>query len=432
MTTPTPLAVPGPDPEAEAQRRKTLRAHKAFATGLLVLAAIIFLTCQWYAANTDPTPAWVGFVRAAAEAGMVGGLADWFAVTALFRYPLGIKIPHTAIVKRKKDQVGETLSGFVSENFLNATLITEKVAQANVPHHVATWLSRPQNADRVSHEVGTFTARVVRALDPADAEALIRTSVVEKLAEPQWGPPAGRVLRQLIDGGQVEPIVDQLVSWLHRKAVSSEELVVRMMDERAPAWAPRFVNELVGDKVYRELVAFTAAVDRDKNHEARQAIRRFLDQFAHDLQHDPTVIAKVETMKHDVMGSQPMQDAASKLWKQASASLVSAAEDPSSPLRHKVRELCLEWGDRLQRDAEVREALNRRVIGAAAFLAENYADQVTSIIGETIERWDADEASDKIELMVGKDLQYIRLNGTVVGALAGLVIYTVSFVLFGG
>ena len=199
----------------------------------------------------------------------------------------------------------------------------------------------------------------------------------------------------------------------------------------APTWAPKFINELVGDKVYRELVTWTGQVAADRNHEARQAVRRFIYQFSQDLQYDPTMIQRVEDIKHDVMGSKPVQDAAKTVWSQASDAIIESAENPDSVLRNKITELCLQWGQRIQEDHELREALDKRITGTAAFLADNYAGEVTSIISETIERWDADEASDKIELMVGKDLQYIRLNGTVVGALAGLAIYTVSYVLFG-
>lgn len=428
----SPNAVPGPSPEVEAERRRTLRAHKAFATSLLFVAAAIFLGCQWYASVTNPTPSWVGFMRAAAEAGMVGGIADWFAVTALFRHPLGLPIPHTAIVRRKKDQVGQALSGFVSENFLNATLITQKVRQAQLPEKIADWLSKPENAATVSAQVGKLTVNVVEALDPKDAESVIRAGVIDKLAQPEWGPPLGKLLQQLIDEGHAEPIVQELVHWLHGKALGSESKIIELLDERAPSWAPKFVNELVGDKVYRELIQWTAAVDADPNHDARQAIRRFLDKFASDLQQDPTMIARVEELKQDIMASRPLQDAAAMLWAKASTSLMDSAADPDSLMRGKVAEFAQSWGLRLQTDDTLRAKLDQRITGAAAFLANNYADEVTSIIGETIERWDADEASDKIELMVGKDLQYIRLNGTIVGALAGLVIYTVSFVLFGG
>ena len=425
------LAVPGPSPEVEAERRRVLRRYKAVATGLLLVAAAIYFACRWAEAQPGETATWGGFVRAAAEAGMIGGLADWFAVTALFRKPLGLPIPHTAIVRNKKDQIGESLSGFVGENFLNAELITQKVRAAGIPDRAGEWLSQPENAEKVSSEAGRLTANIVRALDPKDAEAVINTMLIDKLAQPEWAPPAGRLLEQLIEEGRTEPVVDELVQWLHRKALGSEALITRILDERLPTWAPQFLNDVVGDKVYRELVQWTSAVSTDPNHEARHAIRRFLNNLARDLQEDPTMIQRVEDMKHDIMGSTPVQGLASALWASTSTTLIDAAENPDSLLRHKVAELAVSWGNNLRSDAELRESLDRRITGAAAFLADNYADEVTSIISETVERWDADEASDKIELMVGKDLQYIRLNGTVVGALAGLLIYTVSHLIFG-
>lgn len=426
----TPLAVPGPSPEAEAERRRILRKYKTLATGLLVFAAVVFLACRWYE-STGQAGAWVGFVRAAAEAGMVGGLADWFAVTALFRYPMGIKIPHTAIVRRKKDQVGEALSSFVGENFLNAELITEKVSQAQVPEKISDWMVVQRNAEKVSAELGKLIANAVRALDPRDAEAVIRIGFIDKLAEPTWGPPMGRVLEQLIAQGQTEPIVDELIRWLDKKARTSEELITRILDERRPIWAPKFLNDIVGERVYRELVTWTGEVVENPEHEARQAVRRFIAQFAKDLQENPEVIEKVEDIKRDVMGSKAVGDAAKTVWSLAADGIIDTAEDPNSVLRTKIVELTTTWGEKVRTDPQLRANLDKRITGAAGFFAENYASDVTSIISETVERWDADEASDKIELMVGKDLQYIRLNGTIVGALAGLVIYTVGVLLFG-
>nr|WP_080793222.1 DUF445 domain-containing protein [Corynebacterium pacaense] len=424
-------AVPGPSPEVEAQRRRDLRRHKAVATGLLIFAAVVYLLCRFVETREGETATWVGFLRAAAEAGMIGGLADWFAVTALFRYPMGLKIPHTAIIRRKKDQLGEALSGFVGENFLNAPLITEKVRQAKIPDRLGEWLSQPSNGEKVSREAGKLTANVIRAIDPKDAEAVINSALIEKLAEPEWGPPAGRLLEQLIAEGKAEPVVQELSVWLHRKALGSEELITRLLNERRPIWAPKFINELVGDKVYRELIQFTEAVAEDPDHEARQAVRRFLGQLATDLQHDSKMIARVEEVKADVMGSEAIARVAPTVWVSASTSLIDATSNPESILRRKIAELSVTWGGRLLDDAGLRASLDKRITGAAAFLADNYAPEVTGIISETIERWDADEASDKIELMVGKDLQYIRLNGTIVGALAGLAIYTVSHLMFG-
>ena len=425
------LEVPGPSPEVEAERRRSLRIYKAWMTGLLVFAAIVFLACLWWTDRAGgDVPGWVGYVRAAAEAGMVGGLADWFAVTALFRYPMGIPIPHTALVPRKKDQIGGALSEFVGENFLNAQLITEKVSEANVPEKIGAWLAQPANAEKVSEQVGRFTANAVGAIDPADAEALINQQVIDRFAEPAWGPPLGRMLDSLIADGKVEPVVQEIITWGRGKVGEMEDTVVSMIDDHMPRWAPRFAKDLVGERVYRELVDFMEEIDTDPQHDARRAIRQMLSQFAQDLQFDAAMITRVEGLKQDIMGSRAAQNLAGEMWSAVSQSLIDAAVDPSSLLRRRVAELAQEWGERITTDAQLREELDRRIEGGARFVADNYADDITGIISDTIERWDGKEAAEKIELMVGKDLQFIRMNGTIVGALAGLAIYTVSQFLF--
>ncbi|MGV0374941.1 DUF445 domain-containing protein [Corynebacterium hadale] len=417
-----------PAPSNEAERRRILRNHKIFVTSLLGLMAVIFLSCSWW--QSHGAPAWVGYVRAAAEAGMVGGLADWFAVTALFRYPMGLPIPHTAIIPNKKDQVADALSEFVSENFLNARTITQKVMEANLPQRVGTWLTRPASAERVSQEVGDFTVRVVRGIDPADAEAFINTQLIDRLAEPTWGPPVGRALEGFIADGKAEPIVEDILAWSRAKLDGMEQSIVTLIDDRMPRWAPKFAKDLVGEKVYTELVKFMAEVDRDPNHEARRAIRRQLSQFAQDLQFDSQMITRVEALKGDVMGSTAVTSAAGSMWAQLADTIVANATDPESMLRRKVADAAAEWGGKLANDPEVRASAEQKLEKVVHFAAENGADQIVGIIAETIQRWDGAEASDKIELMVGKDLQFIRLNGTIVGALAGLVIYTVSQLLF--
>ncbi|MHA2787940.1 DUF445 domain-containing protein [Corynebacterium sp. S7] len=428
--TPDKSTMPGMSAEKEAERRRSLRKNQAFATGLLVIAAVIFLSCSWWQSQ-GTAPVWVGYVRAAAEAGMIGGLADWFAVTAIFRHPMGIPIPHTALIPKKKDQLGEALSGFVGENFLNAELITEKVTQANIPEKVGQWMSKPANADLISRKAGEFGVYALRSLDPKDAEDLINSQVIARLAEPTWGPIAGRALEGLIADGKTEPVVDTLISWAREKVDGMEDSIVSLLDERMPKWAPRFAKELVGERVYAELVKFMEDVDTDPDHKARQAIRKQLNQLAQDLQFDGEMITKVENFKAEVMGSKVVQGAASEIWASVSTSLIDALSDPDSTMRRRIAEIAVYWGNRIQTDEEVREHLDRMITGTASYLAENYAGEVTSIISETIQRWDAEEASEKIELMVGKDLQYIRVNGTVVGALAGLVIYTVNQLLFG-
>lgn len=429
VTEKTAVPVPGPDPATEAQRRAELRKHKAIATGLLIIAACIYVTMRWLEFHGN-TGAWIGYVRAAAEAGMVGALADWFAVTALFRHPLRIPIPHTAIIKRKKDQVGHALSEFVGENFLNATLIADKLEKAHIPERAADWAVADGGAERVSQEAGRLVDIVVNGINAEEAEQVLSALVIDKLREPTWGPPLGRGLEQLIEEGRTEPVIDAVVVWMDDKAQSSEEFVTRLIDERTPTWAPRFIRELVGAKVYRELVEFTADVRRNPHHEARIELRKFLNQLSQDLQHDEQMIQRVEKFKEDIMTSTPVRAIPGALWSSARETLTMMARDPESLLRRRITQWVREFGRRVQEEPELRERLEQRVVGAATYLADNYAGEVTSIIGETVERWDAQEASDRIELMVGKDLQFIRVNGTIVGALAGLAIYTLTELVF--
>jgi uncharacterized membrane-anchored protein YjiN (DUF445 family) len=362
---------------------------------------------------------------------MIGGLADWFAVTALFRHPMGLKIPHTALIPNKKDQFGEALSGFVEEKFLTVEGLTGKVEEFDVPRTIAQKLVQPDNAKVVSRFAGAMIADGVRALDPHDAEAVIRRALVDKLAEPKWAPPLGRVLDQLIAEGQTEPLIEQFIEWMVKKANGSEELIIRVLNERAPKWAPKFANDLVGEKIYRELVAWSEQVAADRNHEARQAMRRFIYQFSQDLQYESVMIERVENIKRDVMGSNPVQNAASTVWSFASQAIIEAAEDENSVLRIKIADLAMDQGHRILGDEAYHARLQGFVLKAATYVAENHASSITALISEKIASWEAEEAAEEIELRVGKDLQYIRMNGTVVGSLAGAAIYVISHVLFG-
>lgn len=429
---------PSTDPTAlpelvdDAERRRELKKYKAIATGLLGLATAVYFACLIGAARLGEVPGWVGYVKAASEAAMVGALADWFAVTALFRRPLGLPIPHTAIIRRKKDQVGEALAGFVGTYFLNPQLITEKIRQADVPMRLGMWLA-PEgeeapsaHAQRVSTELANAVASVIRGVNAAEAEALIKELLIDRLAAPAWGPPAGRLLEQMVVEGKAQPIAEAIVEWAYTKALNSQETIERLLDQRAPSWAPRFVNDLVGAKVYREVVDFAYQVKTDPNHEARRALHRTLVKWAQDLQYDATMITRVENFKQDVLGSAAVQAAPAQMWEHASKVLLEQCADPESRLRVAVAQAVHNYGLRLCNEPELRERWSARVLAASEYVVHNFGPAVAGIIAETVARWDADEASDKIELMVGKDLQYIRLNGTIVGALAGLVIYTIS------
>ncbi|WP_176224693.1 DUF445 family protein [Rhodococcus sp. 1168] len=412
----------------DATKRRDLRKMKGLATGFLVFATVIYMFCRWQ--ESRGAGDWVGYVRAAAEAGMVGALADWFAVTALFKHPLGIPIPHTAIIKKKKDQLGASLGSFVGSNFLAPDVVSEKIGSAHIPLRLGTWLAQPENADRVAAESAMVLRGVVEVLNDDDITQVIDNTIVRRLADPEWGPPIGRVLGELIKENRQLPLIDMLAERAHQWALGSQETIERVVSRDSPTWSPKFVDTLLGEKIYKELVEFTWKVRSTPEHELRLAANKFLVDYAHDLQHDPVTIKKAESLKSQIMGRAEVTGLASATWKVAKRLIMESVDDPSSTLRRKISENAAGWGVRLRDDDELRGKVDGWLLGGARYIAANYADEITTIITDTVARWDAEEASSKIELQVGRDLQFIRINGTVVGALAGLAIYAVSNLIF--
>ncbi|ORW87619.1 DUF445 domain-containing protein [Mycobacterium riyadhense] len=419
----------GADPEADAQRRTALRRMKVVALSFLVGATVVFLACRWAQAH-GAAPLWVGYLGAAAEAGMVGALADWFAVTALFKHPLGIPIPHTAIIKRKKDQLGEGLGSFVRENFLSAEVVETKLRNAQVPSRLGKWLSEPVHAQRVASETATVLRVLVELLRDEDVQHVIDRMIVRRVAEPQWGPPAGRLLQTLLAENRQEALIQLLADRAFQWSLNAGVVIQRVVERDSPTWSPRFIDHLVGDRIHRELMDFTDKVRRNPNHELRRSATRFLFEFADDLQHDPATIARADAIKEQLMARDEIANAAATAWKTLKRLVLEGVDDPSSALRTRIADAVIRIGESLRDDAELRDKVENWMVRAAQQLVSQYGVEITAIITETIERWDAQEASRRIELHVGRDLQFIRINGTVVGALAGLVIYAVAQLLF--
>ncbi|WP_040838908.1 DUF445 family protein [Nocardia brevicatena] len=415
----------------EAGKRRDLARMKVVATGLLTLATLVYLGCRWLEMRGNAGD-WVGYVRAASEAGMVGALADWFAVTALFRHPLGLPIPHTAIIRRKKDQLGASLGDFVGTNFLSPEVVSAKVNSARIPWRMGRWMADPGHAARVAQESSTILRAVVGVLRDEDVEQIIDNTIVKRIAEPQWGPPIGRVLSELLADNRQVALLDLLAERAHQWALGSQETIDKVVMSEAPQWAPKFANLLLSERIYRELVTFTWNVRTTPDHEVRLAANRFLEEFAHDLQHDEAMIAKAERVKSQIMGREEITGLAEATWRAAKRLILESADDPNSTLRRKVAENVQQLGERLRDDDTMRAKVDDWVERGARYLAANYAGEIATIVSDTVARWDAEEASKKIEVQVGRDLQFIRINGTVVGSLAGLAIYTVSQLMFGG
>jgi len=418
-TTTTSAPVPG-----EAEKKRGLRKMKLVALSFLLGATAIFLAMSiWQSAGA---PAWAGYVRAAAEAGMVGALADWFAVTALFRHPLGIKIPHTAIIPTRKDAIGNSLGDFVGANFLSEQVVRERLRRVGVAKRLGGWVAEDANAERVTAEVATVVRGVVAVLRDEDVQAVMEQAVVTRVVAVPWGPPLGKLLGGVFSDGAHHKLVDLMCDRAYEWVKDNHASMLRVVSDRAPSWSPKFVDSMVGDKVYGEVLSFTWLVKTDPNHPMRLAIDKFLAEFAADLQTDPVLMERAEQVKQQVLAHPEVQNVIGSAWSTAKRMLLDAAEDPSSELRKRVREGLISLGTRLSDDDALRDKVDSWLEGAAAYVVLNYRDEITTLITDTVQRWDAEETSRKIELQVGRDLQFIRINGTVVGALAGLLIYTVA------
>ncbi|WP_306919513.1 MULTISPECIES: DUF445 domain-containing protein [unclassified Arthrobacter] len=400
---------------------------KLLAVSLLIAMAVIFLI----AFGLQKQYPWLEYVRAAAEGGMVGALADWFAVTALFKYPMGLKIPHTAIIPNRKDQIGASLGDFVETNFLSEQVVHEKLASMDIARKAGTWLSGPGGAERVAKEGAAIIRGAFTVLNDDDVQAVIESMVRKHLLTPPWGPPVGRLAQRIFDDGHhhalVDLLVDRTVDWVR----DNHETVSRLVTDRSPTWVPTFVDGLVGDKVYVEILKFTKAVQANPQHQVRLSIDKYLQELAQDLQHDPVMIARAEGIKAQVLGDPEVRELASRTWGTIKTALLTAVDDPHSELTVKFKAAVHDFGTRLVVDPELAGKVNKWIGDAAGYLVKTYRSDIAAVISDTVARWDGEETSQKIELQVGKDLQFIRINGTVVGALAGLAIFTVAHLLFG-
>ncbi|WP_127792091.1 DUF445 domain-containing protein [Agromyces sp. LHK192] len=411
----------------DAERLAALRRMQRLATSLLLLAAVVFGVAF---ALQEQVPG-LAYVRAAAEGAMVGAIADWFAVTALFRRPLGLPIPHTAIIPTRKDEIGATLGAFVEHEFLSDEVVLGKLRSVGIARRLGGWLADPANADRLTAEASVAARGMLTLLGDADVEDVIERLARRHLFEPEWGPAIGRVGERLVAADQQRAAVDAVLEKADAWLASHPEAFGRMVSERLPRWVPGFVDRLVDDRAHREVLAFVRAVRADPRHPLRQAIDRWLVEFADSLQHDPATIAKVEAIKADLLASPRVREFAGEAWASIKDTLDRALADPDSELRVALRQAVIEVGARLVADERLAGKVDEWVTDAAAYVVRTYRHEIAGVITETVERWDPRETTEKLELQVGRDLQFIRINGTVVGALAGLAIFSVATLVHG-
>lgn len=406
----------------DTDRLVALNRMKRLATGLLIVMAVIFAVAF---ALQDRYPA-LQYLRAAAEGGMVGALADWFAVTALFRYPLGIRIPHTNIIANRKDEIGVSLGEFVEENFLSDGVVRGKLESIGIANRLGTWLAVPTNATRLADELSVAARGLLGLLDDDDIKDLIETVAREHLLKPEWGPSIGRVGERLVASGQQHAVVDVLLERTQEWLIMHPDAFERAVSSRLPSWMPVFVEKIVDERAFREAYGYVEAVRSQPDHPLRLAIDRYLAELAHDLQYDETTIARAEALKLELLASPRLREFAGETWDSMKIALLEALGDPDSALRAGIRSTVMDIGRRLAGDPALGAKVDTWIADTVGYAVRNYRHEIAAVIAETVERWDAAETADKIELQVGKDLQFIRINGTIVGALAGVAIFSVA------
>ncbi len=398
------------------------------ATALLIAMAILFLVSRSLVASH---PAW-GFVRAFAEAAMVGGLADWFAVTALFRHPLGLPIPHTAIVPKNKDRIGDTLALFLRTNFLVPRVVGRRMRRLDVANAVARWLTDPPEGagGRFRQGASRMVAQVLESLDPTRFGGMAKAAVANRLRQTEMSPIAGQLLNAAMAQERHQPVLDAAIRWAGAALGSNEPLMRAMIHQRAGAilrWTG--LDETIADKLIAGLNNLLVEMAADPAHPLRLKAEEGLDRLAWDLQHDPAMRERVERVKAELIANPAMARWLDGLWEQARAALLRIARDPEAAMTGQLGEVLHQTGATLRDDRRLALSINRFVRRAVVGIAASYGDAIVRLVSETVRGWDERTITNRLENAVGRDLQFIRINGTVVGGLVGLAIHLIDVML---
>jgi uncharacterized membrane-anchored protein YjiN (DUF445 family) len=411
--------------ESVELRARRLAAARRRATALLVGVTVLFVAVT--VAGVHGTL--LGYVQAGAEAAMVGGVADWFAVTALFRRPLGLPIPHTALIVERKDQFAATLGQFVQENFLNADVLAERIRSTRLVPRLAAWLAGQANAAGFAGHAADLVVTVAEALRDEDVQRVLTAELTRAADAVEVAPLAGRALRVIIAGGHHAELFNAIVSGADRYLADHYAELRELFEAESPRWVPDAVYRRVFDRLYTRLRHRLAAMAADPDDEARRQFEEWISGLPGRLETSPELRERGERIKREVLGSAGLRDWSSSLWKNAKETLRAQAADPGSELRRRLADALVAAGRRLGSDRRLQESLERVVESGARALADQFHDELAGLVTGTIQRWDATETSSQLELLLGHDLQFIRINGTVVGAGVGLALHAIVLAL---
>jgi uncharacterized membrane-anchored protein YjiN (DUF445 family) len=406
-------------------RTRRLTAARRRATALLGAVTVLFVVVT--AVGVHGT--FLGYVQAGAEAAMVGGVADWFAVTALFRRPLGLPIPHTALIVERKDQFAATLGQFVQENFLNADVLAERIRAAGLVPRLSAWLADPANAARFAGYAADAVVTAAEALRDEDVQRVLTDELTRTIDAVEVAPLAGRILRVVIAEGHHAELFNVILSGADRYLADHYEELQERFETEAPRWVPDLVYRRVFDRLYHRLRERLTAMADDPDDETRHQFEEWIAALPDRLETSPELRERGERVKRDLLGSTLLRDWSSSLWKNAKETLRAQAADPGSELRQRLADALAGAGRRLGSDGRLQEGLERMVESGIRALADHFHDELAGLVTGTIQRWDAEETSSQLELLLGRDLQFIRINGTVVGAGVGLALHAIALAL---
>ena len=400
------------------------RNMRLAATGMLIAMAGLFLLSGRY---LDLHPS-LGYVHAFAEAAMVGGLADWFAVTALFRRPLGLPIPHTAIIPENKNRIADTMAGFLRENFLTPAVVARRMSSMNVAAAFGRFLADPAagSGTRLRAGAGDLLVEVLESLDPQRLGGQVSSGLKAQLERLEIAPLLGRMASAAIADGRHTPLVESMIRWSGLVLEDNEELVREMIHERANGivrWTG--LDERLATSVLDGLYKILAEVLVDKDHPLRSKVQEGLEDLADKLEHDSEIQARVERLKLEMLANPALGEWWQGVWERMRAGLIEMVQGKDEALLGLGGSL-KDLGEALQHDERLQYQVNRFARRTMVGIATRYGDQIVQLVSETVRRWDAQTLTDRIEGAVGRDLQFIRVNGTLVGGLVGVTIHFVS------
>jgi uncharacterized membrane-anchored protein YjiN (DUF445 family) len=397
---------------------------KVVATGLLVVMAAVFLASR----ALEPQHPWLGHVKAFAEAAMVGGLADWFAVTALFRHPLGLPIPHTAIIPRNKDRIGEALATFLKENFLIPSVVARRMRRLDVAAAAGRFLQTPASeGTRIRAGASRLIADIFESLDDERLGGIVKGAISSRLRGMEVSPLLGHALASAINDDRHVPMLEAAIRWMSRALDANEQLIREMVHKKAN-WVLKLagLEAKLADAIIDGLRKLTAEMSTDAAHPVRLKIEEALAQLANDLQTRPETRERVEAIKEQLLDNRSVSLWLDALWQKGREAIIRAARNPDAVLAGRLGEVLKTMGATLEQDPRIRAAINQFARRATVGMAASYGASIVKLVSETVRSWDARTVTARLEAAVGRDLQYIRINGTLVGGLVGLILYAID------